>query len=68
MLTLGRKVGERILLDTADGPVTITVVAAEGNRARLAFKAPASVIILREELVAKKSEGERDEQISASDP
>ena len=47
MLVLTRKEGERIRI--GDG-ITLTVVSIRGNKVRLGFTAPESVIIQREEL------------------
>lgn len=47
MLVLTRKAGERIVIGTG---ITVTVVAVQGNRVRLAFEAPADVPIHREEV------------------
>ncbi len=47
MLVLSRKVGERILIGDE---VVMKVLAVEGQRIRLGFEAPESVLIRREEL------------------
>ena len=62
MLVIGRREGERIRIMTPDGPLWLLVVEATGGRVRLGFRGPASAEILREELVARKEEGERNEQ------
>lgn len=50
MLALERKVGQRILLETSDGPVIIELVRVRENRATLGLSVHKSVKILREEL------------------
>jgi carbon storage regulator len=47
MLVLTRKLGEGIIIGN---DIHITVVAIEGNRVRLGFRAPGSVSVLRQEL------------------
>lgn len=51
MLILGRKPNERVLLRTSDGPIWVTVMDMDRGRVRLLFDAPASVTILREEII-----------------
>ena len=48
MLILGRKPGDAILID---GGIRVVVLACDGGGVRLGIEAPASVGILREELV-----------------
>jgi carbon storage regulator len=48
MLVLSRKVGERILLPSAN--VVLTVVSVKGNQVRLGISAPADVAVYREEV------------------
>ena len=60
MLVLSRKCGEKVLIGKG---ITVTVVAAEGNRVKLAFKAPAHVRIIRSELVAKLQATQADEAL-----
>jgi carbon storage regulator CsrA len=48
MLVLTRKVGESVVLP--DCGVTVTVVAIQGDRVRLGFRAPDSVTVHREEV------------------
>lgn len=52
MLTLGRTVGEKIILYTASGERLVIKVAAVVNMTyvRLSFDVPDDVLILREEL------------------
>lgn len=51
-LALTRRPGERIRLELGDGrEVWITVLEKKGANVRLAFEAPASVSIMREELL-----------------
>jgi carbon storage regulator len=47
MLVLSRKEGERIKLGDS---IVITVVGVSGDKVRLGIKAPADVLVLREEL------------------
>jgi carbon storage regulator CsrA len=50
MLHLQRKVGQSIVLVVDGRPVTVTVSGARGDTVRLAFDAPADVVIDREEV------------------
>jgi carbon storage regulator len=48
MLVLSRKVGEKLVID---GNVIVEVVKIQGNRITLGIQAPASVKVLRGELL-----------------
>lgn len=47
MLVLTRKTGQGIVLDEG---ITVRVLGVDGDRVRLGIAAPASVLVLREEL------------------
>jgi carbon storage regulator CsrA len=47
MLVLGRKTGQKIVID---GGITVTVVEVVGNKVRIGIDAPEDVRILRAEL------------------
>ncbi|MCU0710316.1 MAG: carbon storage regulator [Pirellula sp.] len=47
MLVLGRKVGEKLVID---GNITVEVVKIQGNRISLGIVAPSNIKILRSEL------------------
>lgn len=49
MLVLRRKVGERIVLGTT---ITIAVLSIEGGRVKIGITAPASMSVVREELLS----------------
>jgi len=51
MLTLARKVGEKL---TIDGDVTVTVLGIKGNQIRIGIDAPREMQIAREECSASK--------------
>jgi carbon storage regulator CsrA len=54
MLVLSRKTGQRTQIVAANGQVIwVTVVEIDGGKIRLGFEADESVVIAREELVAK---------------
>ena len=54
MLVLGRKRGERLAIDTANGRVWVSVVACtEGSKVRIGVDAPADVTVTREELISE---------------
>ncbi len=61
MLILNRRVGEAVLIE---GGVRVVVLAVDGGGVRLGIEAPASVGILREEVVARIA----DENRRAGDP
>lgn len=48
MLVLSRKTGQSLMIE---GGITVTLMEVEGGRVRLGIEAPASVRILRSELV-----------------
>lgn len=50
MLLLSRSIGERIIIETADGPITITLCETSGSQARLGIDAPRHVAVHREEI------------------
>jgi carbon storage regulator len=56
MLVLTRRVGEEIVIA---GNIRVTVVMVKGHTIRLGITAPASVPVVRGELLAKFSEGVR---------
>lgn len=51
MLVLSRKIGESLWI----GTVEVRVTRVEGDKIRLAFKAPPEVKILRSELVGRQT-------------
>lgn len=55
MLVLGRRSGQRVVCELADGrQLVVTLVAGGDGRARLGFEAPADVRIYREELGTRR--------------
>lgn len=44
MLYLTRRIGQRVVIETADGPVTVTVGRTYRDRAVLGFEGPAVVV------------------------
>lgn len=54
MLVLSRLVGEKLVLQTAHGEVTVTVVDVRGDKVRLGFEAPKDVSIWRSELLPER--------------
>lgn len=52
MLVLERKQGQKICLDTSDGPIEIIVTEPRAGRVKLGIVAPAKISILRDELTA----------------
>lgn len=56
MLVLSRKIGEKIVIGQ---DIVVTVVSIDGNRAKIAIKAPDQVRILRSELLQKQPEEAR---------
>lgn len=54
MLVLTRLPGEKIVLETLNGPVEITFVKQQGKRMSVGFVAPTDVRILRSELTCKE--------------
>ena len=53
MLVLTRRIGEELLIA---GNIRVRLVGVKGNQARLGITAPASVPVLRRELLAECSE------------
>ena len=65
MLVLRRKVGESVILA---GVMKISVLGVEGERVKIGIRAPASVSIVREELLTpevKPSQGTQDASASS---
>jgi carbon storage regulator CsrA len=60
VLILGRKPGERIVLDIGEIQIVVTMLEWKGNHARLGFDAPKDVLILREELADPGPRGNGD--------
>src|SRR5258707_12086531 len=53
MLVLRRKVGERIIVV---GAISVSILAVEGERAKIGISAPSDVSIVREELIERAQE------------
>ncbi len=53
MLTLGRKVGEKVVIQTPQGEVVVTVVDVRCDKVCLGFEAPRSIPVVRGELMAE---------------
>jgi carbon storage regulator len=51
MLVLSRREGEAIILETSDGTITVRLTEYNGSQTRVGVDAPASVRVLREELL-----------------
>lgn len=49
MLMMNRHVGEAIIIETSDGPVTVAVVEITRSNVRLALDAPPTVRVTRTE-------------------
>jgi len=50
MLVLTRREGETVIVETSDGPITVSVENINGQQIRVGFEAPRSVGIVRGEL------------------
>ncbi|MBY0228979.1 MAG: carbon storage regulator [Gemmataceae bacterium] len=59
MLVLSRKAGQSLMIE---GGITVTLMEVEGGRVRLGIEAPASVRILRSELVASLANESKESQ------
>jgi carbon storage regulator CsrA len=53
-LVLSRKEGEKVLINTSDGDVLITIVSVSGSLVKIAFDSPKEIPINREEIAQKK--------------
>ncbi len=62
MLTLTRRHGERLILDTGEHTITIRYHEGQSRQARISIDAPKEVAIWREELVAPNYQGRRVHQ------
>jgi len=51
MLVLRRRVDQRIVIATSDGPVTVQVTKIDGEGVKLGIDAPPRCKVLREELI-----------------
>lgn len=61
MLYLDRKVDQRIIIETRDGPIEITLLDVKGRMARLSFQYPPEVEVYREE-IHRRIQAERQAQ------
>lgn len=52
-LCLKRKVGESILIKTSDGDIVVSLIEIANKKAKIAFNAPVSIKVYREELLPK---------------
>ncbi|MGM0614749.1 MAG: carbon storage regulator [Pseudomonadota bacterium] len=50
MLVLSRNLGEKVIIDTSDGPITVMPISVHGAQVKLGFEGPKSVAINREEI------------------
>jgi carbon storage regulator len=50
MLVLTRRPGEKLILETSDGPIEILIASIGGQQTQVGVDAPESVTVLREEL------------------
>jgi len=55
MLVLERKEGQRIILETSDGPIEIVLFNLQQGRAAIGIAAPETVKIIRKELLITPS-------------
>jgi carbon storage regulator CsrA len=62
MLVLTRKILDRIVLKTKDGPVTIYIASIRDRSVRIGIEAPQSVTIKRGELL----DGKRNKRVHKS--
>lgn len=65
MLVLSRSEEESIIISTSDGSIVVKVVDIRGSVVRLAFQAPPSVAIHREE-VQRRIDSAKDIRSSSS--
>jgi carbon storage regulator len=56
MLVLSRKLGEKIVIQGADGTVVVTVVKIDRNQIRLGIEAPQDVRVYREEIAPMRAD------------
>jgi carbon storage regulator len=54
MLVLSRRPGEKLFLETSDGPIEVLLHQINGQQAKVGIDAPESVKILRKELIQVK--------------
>jgi carbon storage regulator len=63
MLVLRRRVGESIVID---GTITVSVLAVDGDRVKIGIETPPDILITRQELLTRPTEGQQGK--SGSDP
>lgn len=56
MLVMGRRVNDRIILETADGAIQVMVTKVRGGQVYVGIDAPASVSIRRGELADREAQ------------
>ncbi|MCB1926041.1 MAG: carbon storage regulator [Gammaproteobacteria bacterium] len=64
MLKLSLKERSAVILETADGPIRISIIRRKGAWTVMGFDAPESVLVLREELIP--AEGSTDLPVASA--
>jgi carbon storage regulator CsrA len=57
LLILSRRPGEKLILETSDGPIEVVLHRIDGQQAMIGIDAPKSVTVLRDELLDKLEAG-----------
>lgn len=52
-LTISRKRGEKVVLQTAQGPIEIEITEINSNRIRMRFECSRDIVILRKEIIGR---------------
>ena len=57
MLVLARRLGERIKIETRDGPIWIALVSIDRGKVKIGIDAPQEMKIYREEVLPRTDAG-----------
>ena len=52
-LTISRKRGEKVVLQTTQGPIEIEITEISANRIRMRFECSRDIVILRKEIIGR---------------
>jgi sRNA-binding carbon storage regulator CsrA len=59
-LTISRKVGEKVILETTQGPIEIEITEIASNRIRMRFECSRDIVILRKEIIGRDKKNENN--------
>jgi carbon storage regulator CsrA len=57
-LVLSRRVGEKVVLETNQGPITVTITDLSPSRVKLSFDCSRDILILRSEIIERNTQSD----------